>query len=50
MFAINATISNLAIITVTTMLDSKLPRRQGRQKRVSVIVKKILEPSKGRTG
>ena len=48
MFAINATISNLAIITVTTMLDSNLPRRQGRQKRVSVIVeKKFWSPARG---
>jgi hypothetical protein len=36
MFAINATISNLAIITVATMVVSKLPLRQGRQKRVLV--------------
>jgi hypothetical protein len=42
MFAINATISNLAIITVTTMLVSNLPRRQGRQKRVSVPVEKFF--------
>jgi len=34
MFVINAAISNSAIITVTTMVVSKLPRQQGRQKRV----------------
>ena len=50
MFAINATISNLAIITLTTMLVSNLPRRQGRQKRDSVPVEKFfLDPSKGRS-
>jgi len=42
MFAINATISNLAINTVATMVDSKLPLRQGRQKRVSVPVENFF--------
>jgi hypothetical protein len=42
MFAINATISNLAIITVATMVVSKLPLRQGRQKRVSVPVENFF--------
>jgi hypothetical protein len=45
MFVINAEIGNLVIITVTTMLVSNLPRRQGRQKRVSVLVEKILSGS-----
>ena len=50
MFAINATISNLAKITVATMVVSNIPLRQGRQKRVSVLVENFfLDPSKGRT-
>ena len=51
MIVINATISNLVIITVTTMVVSNLPRRQGRQKQFSVPVENcFLVPSKGRTG
>jgi hypothetical protein len=42
MFVINVEISNLVIITVTTMLVSNLTRRQGCQKRASVLVKNIF--------
>jgi hypothetical protein len=42
MFVINAVISNLAIIIVTAMLVSNLPRLQGSQKRVSVLVENIF--------
>ena len=38
MFVINTAISNLAIITATTVVVSKLLCRQGRQKRVLVPV------------
>jgi len=51
MFVINAEISNLAIINLTTMLVSNLPRRQGLQKRVSVLVEKNFSgPQQGADG
>ena len=50
MFVINATISNLAIHTVTIRVVSKLPCRQGCQKWLWVLVEELfLDPSKGRT-
>jgi hypothetical protein len=50
MFVLIAAISNLAKITVNTMVVSKLHFRQGSQKRVWIPVEKIfLGRSKGRT-
>jgi hypothetical protein len=42
MFVTYATISNLVIITVTTMVFSNLPCQQGRQKRVLFPVEKVV--------
>jgi len=50
MIVINATISNLEIITITTMVVPKHPRRQGNQKPISFPEETFLFSTTGRGG